>query len=88
MPMKYLLLIMVLMPNLAWSATLRGSVDRNQITSNDMLQFQLQYDERAATDQLDLSALEADWEVLDIRPQSSSSLRIVNGVQTQEIYTV
>jgi hypothetical protein len=86
--MKYLLLIMVLIPNLAWSATLRGSVDRNQITSNDMLQFQLQYDDRAATDQLDLSALEADWEVLDIRPQSSSSLRIVNGVQTQEIYTV
>ncbi|MDG2087794.1 MAG: BatD family protein [Arenicellaceae bacterium] len=88
LPIKYLLLIMVLVPNLAWPATLRGSVDRNQITSNDMLQLQLQYDGRAASDQLDLSGLQADWEVLDIRPQSSSSIRIVNGIQTQETYTI
>jgi hypothetical protein len=86
--MRYLLYIICLLPTLGWSATLTSSVDRNQITINDMLQFQLRYDERADTDQLDLSALQVDWEVLDIRPQSSSSVQITNGNRTQEVLTV
>ena len=86
--MRYLLFIICLLPALGWPATLTSSVDRNQITINDMLQFQLRYDDRADTDQLDLSALQVDWEVLDIRPQSSSSVQIVNGNRTQEVLTV
>ena len=86
--MRYLLFIICLLPTLGWSATLTSSVDRNQITVNDMLQLQLRYDDRADADQLDLSALQVDWKVLDIRPQSSSSVQINNGNRTQEVLTI
>lgn len=82
-----LILAGLMLTNVANAANLIASVDRNQITINETLRFQLEYDSRAATDQLDLTALRKEFDILNLRPNSSSSVSIINGKTSQKVLT-
>lgn len=89
MPTKLLIMIIgLLLTNLVNAASLTASVDRNKVTVNETLNFQLRYDQQANTDQLDLSTLKQDFDVLGIQPQNSSSMTIINGQSTRETLTI
>lgn len=69
------------------AAELISVVNRNEVGVNQTFRLQISYAEQVATEQLDLSELSADFEILSIRPQSSSSTQIVNGQRTQSVST-
>ena len=69
------------------AATLRASVDRNHISSNEILTLQLTYDESAKTDQLDLSQLQGDFDVLSLNPSTNSSISFFNGQKSSQVAT-
>ncbi len=84
----FLLLTGLILANLVQAATLTASIDRNKISINETLNFQLRYDEKADTNDLDLSTLKQDFDVLAIRPQNSNNLTIINGQTSREILTI
>ena len=78
----------LLLTSLAQAASFTASVDRNKIAIRDVLALQLRYTEQVDADQLDLSAIKADFDILGLRPQSSSSMSWVNGKSTREELTI
>lgn len=81
--MKTLTKIGILLLSLAalpgWADTLVANADRVRIGLNETLNLVLEYDERVDTRQMDFSALEQDFEILNNSTQSQVS--IVNGRQ-------
>ena len=69
------------------AATLTGSVDRNRISLNETLIFQLQYNDKVDTDQLDLQQIRQDFDILGLQPSSSSNVSIINGQMSRETST-
>ena len=82
-----LLLINILL-NSSQAATLRSTVDRNQIGLNETLQLRVAYDQQVDSDLLNLNALNKDFEILAVSPQTSSSISIINVKTTRVTTTV
>jgi len=74
--------------NLSQAATLTSTVDRNQIGLNETMQLRISYDQQVDSSLLNFNALSYDFEVLDVRPQSSSSISVVNGKTSRVAATV
>jgi len=83
----WLIAIVLLPATPATAATLTATVDRNAIGQNETLTLRLEYTAEANADQLDLSALQQDFEVLALQPQTATSVSIVNGTQNQQTTT-
>ncbi|MEM7360813.1 MAG: BatD family protein [Pseudomonadota bacterium] len=84
---KRLLLLPLLVSTIwtsAQAATLTATVNRNQVTTNETLQLKVSYDEQVSSSALDLRALEGDFEVLGVSPQTNSSVSVVNGQTTRQ----
>ena len=64
------------------AATLSSTVDRNRISQNETFTLTVAYDQQVSTSDLDISGLQQDFEVISVRPQSSSSVSSVNGQTT------
>jgi len=89
MPIKVLIFLTgLILVNLAQAASLTASVDRNKISINETLTFQLRYTAKADANQLDLSTLKQDFDVLSLHPQTSSNLSIINGQTKREELTI
>ncbi len=71
----------------SFAATLTSTVDRNQVGPNETLLLTITLDQQANTDELDLSVLRQDFELLGISPINSSSFNMVNGRTTQVVTT-
>lgn len=66
------------------AATLSSTVNRNQITAEQIaagesLILTVSYDEQVESSALDYSVLERDFDILRVVPQSNSSISVVNG---------
>lgn len=70
-----------------WAASLLSTVDRNKIQLNETLVLTVQYDQKSDASALDFSALQNDFEVLGVSPQSNSSVTMINGKTTQIVQT-
>lgn len=70
------------------AANLSSSVNRKQISLNETLTLTISYDQQVDANKLNLEGLEKDFEVFGLRPQSSSSVSIINGQRTQQASTV
>ena len=62
-----------------FAAELSSRVDRNRIGINETITLTVTYDEQIDSSTLDLGSLDANFEVVSNRPQSSSSISIING---------
>jgi len=80
------LLLMVLQN--AYAATLVSSVNRNSVGVNETITLSVQYDKQVNSSKLSLDALDADFDVLSVSPQTSSSTSYVNGKVTKEELTI
>jgi len=76
-------LLAILLPYPAYAATLTASVNRTNIAINEALILTVSYDQQIDSQQLDLSPLTKDFQVLNSRPQSSSNISIINGKTTR-----
>lgn len=74
--------------NSSWAGTLKSNVNRNQIGVNETLTLMVSYDAQVDSSKLDVSSLEQDFEVFNVRPRSNSSISIVNGKRTQVASTL
>lgn len=72
----------------AYSDQLISSVDRNQVGQNDTVTLTVRYDGLADSSALGLDALDADFEILSVAPQTNSSTSIDNGRVTKSEYTI
>lgn len=63
----------------AWADTLVATADRTRISINETLNLTLSYDEQVDSRQIDLSALQQDFEILN--NSTSSQVSIINGRQ-------
>lgn len=82
--LKFLLgLLLLLISNIVYSATLLSQVDRNPIKINQTLTLIVQYDEQINSSDLDLSGLSNNFEVLATVPSTNNSVSIVNGQTTR-----
>ena len=72
----------------AHAASLSSTVDRNQLNLNETITLTVRYDEQVNSSRLDLAQLTADFEVLGVNPQSSSSVSIANGKSARQASTV
>jgi len=69
----------------AYAGTLVSSVNRNAMSTNETLNLVVRYDESVENEELDLSGLNNDFEILSVRPNSSSSVRYINGDVEREV---
>ena len=83
-----LLLCIIATANHAQADSLTASVNRSSITLDQALILTLRYDGAIDAQQIDLSPLNKDFEVLNTRPQSNSNIAIINGQQTVQNSTV
>ena len=81
------LIILLIQSSIALSAELTSTVDRNRITINDTLSLTVKLDQQADSNSLNLTGLQADFDVLGISPLNSSSITVNNGKTEQIIYT-
>lgn len=79
----YLIPITVLLTlafsTLSNAATLSSTVNRNQVSTNETLTLTLAIDQQVNASELDLSALQKNFEILSATPQSRSSFSVING---------
>ena len=61
------------------AASLTSTVDRNQLSANETLTLTVNYDGGVDASLLDYSALQKDFEIIGVTPQSNSSISIANG---------
>ena len=80
-------LILLLAAPLLHAASLSSNVNRNAIGINETLTLLVTYSEQVSTNQLNLNALQNDFEVLSSRPQSSSNMSVINGQVTRQSST-
>ena len=74
-----LFLTTVLLTSNVQAGNLASIVNTNTINSNQTLTLTVKYDEKVESSILNIEALKKDFDVLGVRPQSSSSTSIVNG---------
>ena len=72
-------LLNLLASSQAFAAELSSQVDRNQISINETINLRVIYDQQTESSALDLRSLATDFEIISNRPQSSSSISIING---------
>lgn len=84
----FIFLAWLFVASTANAAELSASVDRNQISINETLTFQLRYEDQIDSSQLNLDILQQDFEVLGVRPQSSSNVSILNGQVNRQALTM
>ncbi len=65
--------------NVSIAATLLSTVDKNVVGLNDIISLVVEYDQKSDASELEVSSLQSDFEILSLRPQSNSSITIVNG---------
>ena len=82
-----LLIILMFLPSNALAATLTSTVNQNQISLNETLALTISYSEQVDNNELDLSVLEQDFDILSSKPQNSSRISIINGRRTTESNT-
>lgn len=70
-----------------YAGTLTSTVNRNQVGANETLTLEVNYDERVNSSELNYQALETDFDILGVTPQSSS-VSIVNGQASRVESTV
>ena len=75
----FTVLLSLILSSLAEAVTLDSSVNRNQVNTNETLTLRLIIDEQVDSSALDLSALENDFEVLNVTPHRQSGVNFVNG---------
>ncbi len=73
--------------NVSIAATLLSTVDKNVVGLNDIISLVVEYDQKSDASELDVSSLQSDFEILSLRPQSNSSITIVNGETKQVAQT-
>lgn len=81
--MRWLLLIVLLLPFTAMAASVQATLDRNDVHLGETVTLNLRIDGTMNANTPDLSALDRDFEVLGT--STNSSLNIVNGQQTAEL---
>ncbi len=86
-PFSLICLLLILIPWPTYAGTLTSNVNRNQININETLTLTVKYDEQVGNNALDLTELEADFDVLSSTPQSSNRISIINGQTTREAST-
>ena len=81
-------LLIALAPYSVNAASLTASVNRTNIAINEAVILSINYDEQIDSQQLDLSPLSKDFQILNTRPQTSSNISIINGKTTRVSSTV
>lgn len=82
-----LLTLLLLVSANIQAGNLSASVDKNQMSISDVLQLTISYDQKVDTSQLNYNALNKDFNVLSVSPNSSSSFQIING-KTSQRYSI
>ena len=82
------LLFCLTLSTLAQAGTLTSIVNRNQLSLNETFTLQVSYDQPTESDKLDIGGLFENFEVLSVRPQTSSSVSVVNGQRSQTATTI
>lgn len=83
---RCLLLVASLLLSGPLQASIRATVDRANITTNDLLSLTLRI-QGQADGRPDLAPLRIDFDVVDTSRTNTHSTTIINGVQTSEFYT-
>lgn len=73
-----LLMIVSLLLSMPSFAQVYATVSKNRVTQNELFRLTIVADRKVASDALDLSALEADFQTLG-RPSFGTSINIING---------
>jgi len=76
-------ILLLFQTSLVYAATLSSTVNRNQLSSNETLILTVSYDENVDSSKLSYGVLEKDFDILNVTPQSTSSVSIVNGRATR-----
>ena len=74
-----LTLSLIVNSSIALAATLTSTVNRNSMSTNEVLKLTITMDAKVDTSELDLSALSNDFEILGVAPRNSTSISTVNG---------
>jgi len=82
------LALCVTLPQVSHSATLTSTVNRNQISTNETLTLIVSIDEQVDSSDLNLNALQENFDILAASPQSRSSINIINGKSEKNASTV